>query len=463
MPRFDDRCPPVCATRSEQERAQLAREVAQLRRGRAAAGRRDCRSFEQRIHASYQLLRVGRSSRRARAGAARAPPNGASARVRLVAQRFGVPLRFGEPEQRDVRRLVLRGVLAGGLAERRRRSFDVEHVVDDLEREARRAARRRRARASSSRPSGPRRTRRPGAPPRGSARPSSSGASCSSSGSDIATPTCARSIAWPPAMPGAPAACASSAHALPRVAQRRDREHGERLRLQRVAGEQRASPRRTRRGTSACRGEATSSSMHGRSSCTSEYAWIISTAAAGPSTAAGSASAQLAGGVGEQRPHALAAAQHRVAHRLDQRAPACPPPNVSARSSTSSMRRCRSPRPDCEGEIRVHRRRRRARTPSARPFPGSRSAAARPSAPPGRTRPARRRACRRRATPASGSWPPSIEATMRFELGERGFETCGVVAGLVMVRDMAGPACETLACAGTPHGACRTADDCAER
>jgi hypothetical protein len=37
----------------------------------------------------------------------------------------------------------------------------------------------------------------------------------SSSGSDIATPTCARSIAWPPAIPDAPAACASNAHACP--------------------------------------------------------------------------------------------------------------------------------------------------------------------------------------------------------------------------------------------------------
>ena len=62
----------------------------------------------------------------------------------------------------------------------------------------------------------------------------------------------------------------------------------------------------------------TSSSMHGRSSCASEYAWIISTAAAGPSTAAGIGLDELARGVGEQRTNALAAAQHRVAHGLDE-------------------------------------------------------------------------------------------------------------------------------------------------
>jgi hypothetical protein len=41
-----------------------------------------------------------------------------------------------EAEQRRVSRLAGRGVLARGLAEIRRRAFDVEHVVHDLEREA---------------------------------------------------------------------------------------------------------------------------------------------------------------------------------------------------------------------------------------------------------------------------------------------------------------------------------------
>src|SRR4051812_30082311 len=45
-------------------------------------------------------------------------------------------LRAREPEKAGVGGLVVRAVLAGGLAERRRIAFLVEDVVDDLEREA---------------------------------------------------------------------------------------------------------------------------------------------------------------------------------------------------------------------------------------------------------------------------------------------------------------------------------------
>src|SRR6185312_2453469 len=56
--------------------------------------------------------------------------------MRLAAQRRGALARGVEAERGHVRRLATRGVLAGGLAERRRRALDVEDVVDDLEREA---------------------------------------------------------------------------------------------------------------------------------------------------------------------------------------------------------------------------------------------------------------------------------------------------------------------------------------
>src|SRR2546428_11371018 len=48
--------------------------------------------------------------------------------LRLFAQFLGERLRAREPEHRDVGRLVVRRVLAGGLAERRGRGLLVEHV-----------------------------------------------------------------------------------------------------------------------------------------------------------------------------------------------------------------------------------------------------------------------------------------------------------------------------------------------
>ena len=189
----------------------------------------------------------------------------------------------------------------------------------------------------------------------------------------------ARSIAWPPAMPRAPAASASSAHAprrrrAARVAREHARTPAPAARRRRAA----PSPRRTRRGRSACRAAATSSSMHGRSSCTSEYAWISSTAAAGAVDRRGIGTGELAGGVREQRPHALAAAEHRVAHRVDAAAPAARRRSGSARSSTSSMRRCRSPDQTAHARSGFIVAAVRARTPSARPSRAPRPAAARP-------------------------------------------------------------------------------------
>src|SRR5712691_9237666 len=55
--------------------------------------------------------------------------------LRLFAQFFGERSCAREPERRDVGRLVVRGVLADGLAERRGRGLLVENVVDHLKSE----------------------------------------------------------------------------------------------------------------------------------------------------------------------------------------------------------------------------------------------------------------------------------------------------------------------------------------
>ena len=258
VPRFDDRCPPVCATECSRNVAQLAREVAQFACVEQAQVGGAVDAFEQRIHGPWwqrgQCVRcVIQSaiscSRRA------APPKRASARMRFLAQRCGMPFRFGEPEHADVRRLVLRGVLAGGLAER---------GAPILRRRARRRRpgtrgpphrRTYRARVSSPGTSG-----RPQAAPRRIAARISAPVfiRCivSSSGSDIATPTCARSIAWPPAMPGAPRCVREQRASLPRHraagSTRAWRTHAPAARRPRAA----RGLRRTRHGTSACRGAA---------------------------------------------------------------------------------------------------------------------------------------------------------------------------------------------------------------
>ena len=160
--------------------------------------------------------------------------------MRFVAQRFArAACAVGKPSSDDVGRLALRGVLAGGLAERRRRAFDVEHVVDDLEREARGARVRVERRRSS-----PRAAARPHAAPRCTAARISAPVfiRCivSSSGSVSARADCGE-------VDRLPAGHAARARRRPRASRTRApasgialrAEHGERQRLQRVAGEQR--------------------------------------------------------------------------------------------------------------------------------------------------------------------------------------------------------------------------------
>ena len=208
---------------------------------------------EQRIHQSAfaqhdPVGELGEPARRARRTArARRALRARSASARALAA--------GEPEQRHERRLALRGVLAGGLAERRGRALDVEHVVDDLEREPGRArvGVERRGFAGGERPAA---ARRPAAPPRGSARRSSSGASSRAPAASSVAPTRvevdrlpARHAARAGGVGEQRAGAAGIGAARPAPARRTPAPAARRRRAA-------PSPRRTRRGRSACRAAA---------------------------------------------------------------------------------------------------------------------------------------------------------------------------------------------------------------
>ena len=140
----------------------------------------------------------------------------------------------------------------------------------------------------------------------------------SRSGSGSACPTAARSIACPPAMPATPDARASFAHARSGIAHRRRAEHAERRRLQRVAGEQRhrLAERDVRRGTPAAQRVV----VHAGQVVVDQRIGVdhldrcrhrVDHRDVGVR--------ELAGRVGKERPHPLAAAQHGIAHRLGER------------------------------------------------------------------------------------------------------------------------------------------------
>ena len=316
-----------------------------------------------------------RSSRRSRAAGVRTA-EARERRMGFVHPSGGMPLRFGESQQRDVRRLVLRGVLAGGLAERGRRPFDVEHVVDDLEREARRRRERvERARLVVAK------------------RPAARGTQADRRADQRAGLQPMHRLQRWQRHPDA------DVREVDRLSARHAR--GARgVRQQRAGLRQVRASARPRASANACACSAspassaiaspnatwqvglprrsTSSSMHGRSSCASEYAWIISTAAAGAVDGRRDRRRRA------RRPRTRAAAARACRRRAPRSgsprraAPGTVASKASARSSASSIRRCRSPAQHGEGDVRVHRRRRRARTPSARPSPGLRSAVARP-------------------------------------------------------------------------------------
>ncbi len=120
-----------------------------------------------------------------------------------------------------------------------------------------------------------------------------------SSSSDSATPTLARSIACPPAMPSAPAARASRRHSRACMASGTSSSGVSSSKARACS----ASPASSAWACPNCTctvglpRRSTSLSMQGMSSCTSEYAWISSTeqaarraAPAWPDTASAAAS-----------------------------------------------------------------------------------------------------------------------------------------------------------------------------
>src|SRR5216117_1579431 len=139
-------------------------------------------------------------------------PSGAALQVRqrglrLFAQFLGEPSRACEPERRDVGRLVVRRVLAYGLAERRGRGLLVQNVVDHLKSEAdafRVVVEARKCPGASAFEQ-----RAPSATDARISAPVLWMCMYSSSGTVRAWPTLARSIACPPAMPRLPHAAAS--------------------------------------------------------------------------------------------------------------------------------------------------------------------------------------------------------------------------------------------------------------
>ena len=228
-----------------------------VRCGRARAGRRACRC----VRAADTWTLASMIAQHDPVGELDQPAalrrrKGASAACASRAQRLGVPLGFGEAQQRHVRRLVAARRPCRRSCRARRPAFDVEHVVDDLEREARRARVDVERGRFLARRAGAR-TRRPAAPPRGSARRSSSGASSAARASDsvLARRSRGRSPGRRPCRARRPRRASSRARA------RRTRASRSRRAARTpapAARRRRAAPslRRTRRGTWACRGAA---------------------------------------------------------------------------------------------------------------------------------------------------------------------------------------------------------------
>src|SRR6266704_2842185 len=140
VPRLEERCPPVWLTDSRTKvRSSSAR--------RRNPGRSSLRSAAGSLMVFSSSYAPGSYSADPAAdplpGRSACPIALMSAHYPSIHQNFrstmksasSERLRAPEPEHRDVGRLVVRRVLAGGLAERRRRGLLVEHVVDHLESE----------------------------------------------------------------------------------------------------------------------------------------------------------------------------------------------------------------------------------------------------------------------------------------------------------------------------------------
>ena len=264
-------------------------------RARAFARRRQAARDEQEIEArlgqrpsrSRASVVARGSSRRCPRGGRRGPPRRARPR-RASTHSAARRARSVEAVERGERRLAGGRVLAGGLAERLVRPFDVEHVVDDLEREAEVArvvvdrvdASRRRRRRGSRRACT---AARISAPVLRACMSSSAGVverapsrfrTCPAAG-EIDRPV---RRPCPPRRPPAASTAIARRRAVGRRCRgrRRDGRRRRRARARRrlgqqaVAGEDRQRRRRRRRASSAGRAAASSLSIAGRSSWTSE-------------------------------------------------------------------------------------------------------------------------------------------------------------------------------------------------
>ena len=131
--------------------------------------------------------------------------------MRVAPQFFRQRPRLFQAQDRHVGRLVVRRVLAGGLAQRGRIGGRVEHVVDHLEGQADRArigVQRGQFRASSRSLAGKRAQHHRGAQQRAGLQPVHL---LQLLAAMSVRPTLARSIAWPPHMPTEPDACGQHA------------------------------------------------------------------------------------------------------------------------------------------------------------------------------------------------------------------------------------------------------------
>ena len=176
-------------------------------RPRPLARRGEAALDEQHVEPEPVLQCVRATTQRAMAASWPPRPARVERVERALDARSREPPRFFEAVDRRIGGLAGRGILAGGLAEIRRRAFDVEDVVDDLKREADALAvgvDRRRSSASSG--AGHDRAGDGRCPDQGAglARVHRAQASLRSSGVAPGATRPRRSSTWPPTMPAAP-------------------------------------------------------------------------------------------------------------------------------------------------------------------------------------------------------------------------------------------------------------------
>src|SRR5690606_1776617 len=140
VPRLDDRWPPVFDTDSMRKaRNSSASAGSSLRsslRRSAGESMRSSRGYGDMVSAVFRSERAMNDE----VGELAQPCGRVAERcqrfVRLMQQAVGERARFAHAQQGDVGRLVVLGILAGGLAQCGSVGLRVEEVVDDLEQQA---------------------------------------------------------------------------------------------------------------------------------------------------------------------------------------------------------------------------------------------------------------------------------------------------------------------------------------